>query len=260
MKYEILGPLRVTDEHGSHFISAPKVEMVLAVLLIQADRLVTTTQLLREVWHEEVAPRRANASLHVYISHLRKFLQRPNRPASPIVTRPQGYLLEVGTDELDLHVFLDRVRQGRELRRAGRDEEVVESLDRALGMWRGPLLSDLPRGPIVSGLVTWLRAERLECIELLIESRLSLGQHREVVGWLYSLVAEYPFHEPFYRQLMIGLYRAQRQAEALEAYDRARGMLDGELGVEPCRTLRELQWAILSADPSLDLPLEPAVR
>src|SRR4051794_14412309 len=100
MRYEILGPLRVVDDAGVSFISARKMETLLAVLLARCGTGVTTGQLITEIWGEQ-APRRANAALHVYISQLRKFLHRPGRAGSPIVTRPHGYLLRQGGDELD---------------------------------------------------------------------------------------------------------------------------------------------------------------
>src|SRR5260221_14189978 len=94
VRYEILGPLRVVDEEGNSFISARKIEVLLALLLIRADQVVPTDQLITEIWGEW-APRRANAGLHVNISQLRKFLHRPGRPGSPIETRPPGYLLRL---------------------------------------------------------------------------------------------------------------------------------------------------------------------
>ncbi len=252
MRYELLGPLRVIDEHGPSFISAPKVEVLLAALLIRADQLVPADQLVSELWDDK-APRRATAGLHVYVSQLRKFLGRPGRPGSPIVTRPPGYQLQLGPDEVDLHDFLRLAKEGREHARLGCPDGAADRFERALALWRGPVLGDMRRGPMVEGFATWLAEERLECCELMVDAHLALGRHREVVGQLYALTVDYPLREAFYRQLMLALYRAERQADALRVYQSARRTLDRELGVEPCRPLRDLHRAILTGDPGLDL-------
>jgi SARP family transcriptional regulator, regulator of embCAB operon len=250
MRYEILGPLRITDDDSSSFISTHKMEVVLAALLIRADQVVTIDQLIGEIWCDR-APRRAVASVHVYISQLRKLLSRHGQHRGPIVTHSPGYALILGSDELDFHCFRDLVNSGRDQFREGRYEEAVRCLDSALSLWRGPLLNRSRNGPIIEGFTTWLKQAWLESIEMLIESRLMLGRHRELVGELYSLTAEYPLHEAFYRQLMLALYRSERQADALEVYQSARRKLQDELEVEPCRALQEFQQAILIADDQL---------
>jgi DNA-binding SARP family transcriptional activator len=253
VRYEILGPLRVSDGNDSASISARKIEILLAVLLIRSDQVVATSQLITEVWGES-APRRATAALHVYISQLRKFLRRPSRRGSPIVTRPPGYLLRLGPDELDLHLFNQLVHQGRARAMAQRHMEASACLEAALSLWRGPALDDLRDGPIINGFATWLEEERLECIEMLVDSDLALGRHRQLVGRLYALIAEHPLREALYRQLMLALYRSERRADALKVYQTARETLKDELGLEPSRALRRLQQAILTADDQLDIP------
>ncbi len=251
MRYEILGPLRVVDADGSgSTIGAQKVEFLLALLLVRADQVVALDQIIAEIWGENV-PRRATAGIHVYVSQLRKFLSRPSRPGSPIVTRPPGYVLCLGSDELDFHSFQRLAGLGRDHAREGRPEEAAACFHSALALWRGPVLSDPPGSPIVGGFVTWLTEARLECIETLVDAQLQLGRHRECVGRLYSLANEYPLRETFYRQLMLALYRSERQADALNVYQSARKILNNELGLEPCRALQDLQRAILAADVQL---------
>ncbi|MBL7497609.1 AfsR/SARP family transcriptional regulator [Frankia sp. CNm7] len=252
MRYEVLGPLRVLGKPGSPTISARKVKILLSVLLIRADQLVTTDRLMEEIWDGE-PPRRATTAMHVYVSQLRKFLVRPDVAGSPIVTRPGGYLLRRGDDELDLHDFQKLVQRGRTDVRAGRHAEAVENFDAALRMGRGPVLADLRESGMIAGFVTWIEEMRLECLEARIDSALVLGRHRELVGQLYSLTAEHPQRESFHRQLMLALYRSERQADALHAYRRVRDILRGELGLDPGRALRELHDAILAADGRLDL-------
>jgi DNA-binding SARP family transcriptional activator len=252
MRYEILGPLRVVDQAGASFISAPKLERLLGALLVRADHLVPTDQLFSEIW-EDRPPRRATAGLYVYVSLLRKFLRRPGRPGSPIATRPAGYVLHLGADDLDAREFLRLAGLGREGVRRRRYEEAAASFDQALSLWRGPVLGDVLPGTIVEGFATWLGEERLECVEQLLDACLAVGRHREVVGRLYSLIAEHPLREAFYRQLMLALYRSDRRADALLVYQSASQRLERELGVEPCRSLQGVRQAILSADGRLDL-------
>jgi SARP family transcriptional regulator, regulator of embCAB operon len=244
MRYEILGALRVVDKEGSHPITSRKLGVLLAALLINSDLVLTVGQLTTELWGDN-APRRATATLQVHVSQLRKFLSRTGRSDSPIVTCPSGYLLHVGTDELDLRTFTGFVREGRGWSKAREHEKARGAFEAALGLCRGPALGDLRGGPIASQFIRWLDEARLECVELLMESNLALGHHREIVGELYSLAAMYPFRETFHRQLMLALYRSERQADALKVYESARLTLAGELGLEPCQGLRDLQSAIL---------------
>lgn len=252
MRYEILGPLRLVDGDRTSFVSARKIETALAALLIRAEQVVTFDQLIAEIWGQN-PPRSATAGLHVYISHLRKLLSRPDRTESPIITRPQGYVFRVGSDKVDLYDFQQEMDLGRSDAREGRHNEASRHFEAALKLWRGPVLDEVRQGPIVDGFVTWLTEAKLECVELLVESQLELARHHEVVSRLSSLIAEHPLHEAFYRQLMLALYRCRRQGDALKVYQAARRTLHEELGLEPCRELRELQQAILAADGRLEV-------
>lgn len=248
MLYEVLGALRVTDGHESRFISAPKIELLLATLLARADRVVAADELMAEIWGER-APRRAAAGIHVYVSELRKFLGSPGRGQSPIVTRSPGYILRLEPgDELDYRIFADLVASGRAKLRAELHHESCAELESALAMWRGPVFADTGNGHILRSFAAWLSELRLECTELLMEARLRLGKHRESVGQLYSLVAEHPLRETYYRQLMVALYRSERRGDALGVYQQARSVLMDELGIEPCSALRDVHQAILAAD------------
>lgn len=250
MKYEMLGPLRVTDESGSSFINARKIQVLLALLLVRSKQVVSIDEAITEIWGNN-PPRRATAGVHVYISQLRKFLSRPDRAENPIVTRPPGYLLQLGDDEIDVHQFRALMHQGRSHLKAGQHPEASNAFEDALALWRGPVLGDLCGGPALEGFAAWTQEARLECTELLVEAQLCQGRHRELVGRLYSLTAEHPLREAFYRQLMLALSRSERQADALRVYQQARNTLNEELGLEPCRALRELQRAILVDDDRL---------
>jgi SARP family transcriptional regulator, regulator of embCAB operon len=244
VRYEIMGPLRVVDDIGRSPVRAQKLAVVLAVLLIRSEQMVTTEQLMTEVWGDDL-PQRAGAGVHVYISRLRKFLDRPGRPASPIVTRTGGYLLHTAEDEFDLDIFQRLVAQGRKEHRDGKHAEASSCFDRALALWRGPVLGDVHAGPIVETFLKWLSELRMECTEMLVDSQLELRRHRELVSRLHSLIAEHPLRETFHWQLMLALHRSNRRADALRTYESARRILNKELGLEPGHKLRELRHAVL---------------
>ena len=247
MRYEILGPLRVVDGESIRLLNAQKVEVLLATLLTKPDHLMSIDQLLAELWPEN-QPRRALAALYVYVSKLRKFLKRPGLPSGPIVTRPRGYVLSLGDDEVDHQIFEQLLRQGRAHVLARRHEEAVVVLRRARELWRGMPFGSISKGPILGSFSTWLDQARLECVEMETSSSLVLGRQYELVPFLYSLISEYPLHEMFYGQLMVALCRCERRADALRVYQSARSVLMEELGVEPGRSLRNLQHWVLTAE------------
>jgi SARP family transcriptional regulator, regulator of embCAB operon len=257
VRYEMLGPLQVVENGNVSFMKAPKAEQLLATLLIRFNQVVTIDQLIAELWGEQV-PKRALAGLYVYVSQLRKFLSTAGHKGNPIVTHSSGYLLQLGSDELDFYNFQKLVDSGRGHVKEQRYEHAVTVFESALSLWRGNILSVLGNGPIGYGFVAWITEVRLECIEMLMECHLRLGHHREVIARLYSLTAEHPVREVFYCQLMLALYRSDRQADALSVYRQARRTLQSELGLEPCRALQDIQRAILTADEQLDVPVTTA--
>ena len=254
MFYHILGALRVAPEDAEAIVddgavaqlNARKVQALLATLLIRANEVVSTDQLLTELWGEE-PPRRAMAGLHVYVSQLRKYLVAVTGN-QPLLTRSPGYVIHVGSDELDLLVFRRWLQQGRTRMRAGRYDEASVALRSALTQFRDPVLLDLRDGEVISRFVAWVNELKLECTEMLVTCEFELGRHRELVGLLSELVSEHPLHEAFHRQLMLALYRCDRRADALQVYQEARETLTRELGLEPCRSLRELHRSILVDD------------
>ncbi|MET7422809.1 AfsR/SARP family transcriptional regulator [Dactylosporangium sp. NPDC005555] len=247
MRYEILGRLRVSDGPRAATIGAQKVETLFAVLLSRPNQIISASQLMDEIWGEHI-PGRAAAGIHVYTSQVRKFLTRFRGAEAPIVTISPGYVFDPQDDELDYQLFERLTRLGSKHAREKRHRQAIAHFEEALALWRGPVLIGLGLGPILSGFAVRLTESRMECTEALIESCLTLGRHREVIGRLYSLTVENPLREAFYRQLMLALYRSDRQADALKVYQTARLTLKEELGLEPCRALQDLQRAILSAD------------
>lgn len=256
MRYSILGPLRLTHNGVESMISAHKIEVLLATLLIRMDRVVSMDQLMGEIWPDQ-PPRRARAALHVYVSTLRKLLAEHGQH-STIVTSPPGYLFELGSGEADFRLFLDLLGQGRTALREHRDEDAGNMLERALALWRGPVLGRDEYGPMMSEFAGSLTEQRTESLELYIESKHRIGEHRQTIALLYSLIGENPFHETFHRQLMLALYHSQRKADALNLYRVTYRMFLDELGLPPCDALRNLHTAILAEDG--DLLTEPPAQ
>jgi len=233
MEFRILGPLEVLAEHGPLPLGGPKQRALLAVLLVEANRVVSSDRLIDALWEEE-PPETAAKALQLYVSQLRKLLGRER-----LETRAPGYLVRVGPDELDLARF-------RRLREEG-------LLEQALALWRGPPLGDLANVGFARAEVARLEELHLACVEERLDRDLARGRHAELAGELEALVRESPLRERLRGQLMLCLYRSGRQAEALAAYRAAREALVGDLGIEPGRELRELHQAILAQDPGLDL-------
>jgi DNA-binding SARP family transcriptional activator len=217
--------------------------------------MVSIDHIISEIWGERV-PRRAVAGVHVYISQLRKMLAQAGGARARIHTRPPGYLLELGDDEIDALSFLREAELGRARMREGGYEAVAVGLDAALSSWHGPLDWGTDCGPNVEAYATLLTETRLEATEMLLEAQLQLGYARELVGRLQSLVAEHPLREAFYQQLMLALYRSDRRADSLRVYQQARRTLLDELGLEPCRSLQRLHREILAGGRELDTSLD----
>lgn len=244
MRYEILGAARVASGNRCLHIGARKIEVLLVLLLGGANRAVSTSQIMNGIWGDN-APRRAKAAVHVYVSQLRKVLNELGGFEDRIVTQPSGYLLRVEAGELDADLFRHRVREGQAHAGQGRHEAASRIFEQALRHWRGPLAWADECGPDLAAFASQLEELRAESTELLVDTQLELGCHRELVGRLHTLIAQYPLRETFYRQLMLALYRSERRADALDVYRTARQMLWRELRVEPCRPLQQLHREIL---------------
>ncbi|HET7744985.1 MAG TPA: BTAD domain-containing putative transcriptional regulator [Gaiellaceae bacterium] len=233
MDFRILGPLEVSSEDGMLDLGGSKQRALLALLLLNANRVVPVESLVAALW-EDAPPDSARKALQVYVSQVRKTIGKDR-----IATRPPGYVLHVERDELDLERF-ERLRAEGEL-------------DQALALWRGPVLSDFADDRFAQGERARLEELRLATVEKRIERDLAAGRHRDLIGELDALSAEHPLRERLCAQHMLALYRSGRQADALDVYQRARAALVDELGIEPGAALRDLQQAILNQDPALDL-------
>ena len=251
MEYRILGPLEVVDEGEPVPLGRLKERLVLAILLLHANEFVPRERLIDELWGEAPPPT-AKKAVNVYVSQLRKALARNGH--DPITTADGGYRLGVDDDGLDVSRLRQLLATARERTTAGDPEAAAELLREALGLWRGPTLAGLLLESHGRDEIAQLDELRLTALMDRIDCDIALGRHEEVLGELQVLVGEHPLRERLRAQQMLALYRADRQAEALEAYQQARQTLVEELGIEPSPALQRLQQGILRHDPSLETP------
>jgi len=229
-------------------LGGQKRRALLAVLLLEANQVVSSDRLIDALWGED-PPDTARNTIQVYISQLRKLL-----PDGALETAPPGYRLVIEADSVDLFEFMRLSEEGRTALRAADAVGAADALRAALALWRGAPLADLPWEPFAQAEIVRLEELRLAALEDRIEADLALGRHGQLVIELERLVAEQPFRERLRAQLMLALYRSGRQADALAVYQRARRTLVDELGIEPSESLRQLERAILAHDPALNVP------
>ncbi|GLZ43348.1 AfsR/SARP family transcriptional regulator [Actinokineospora sp. NBRC 105648] len=246
MEFGLLGPLSVTERGVDRTPTAPKQRQMLALLLFNANRVVTTVQFVDELW-EFAPPPSAVAAVHTYVRQLRRTLPGPR-----LITRDQGYRVEVRPGELDLAVFRARVADAR----TTADPAVLaRRLRAALDLWRAALLVDVTPGPLLRGAIAAVERDRLATVCLRIDAELHLGGHHDLIGELSGLTHRHPGHEGLAAHLMTALYRSGRQADALTAFHRLGRGLAEESGSPPSPRLHRLYTDILSADPRLEGPV-----
>ncbi|HEV8602009.1 MAG TPA: BTAD domain-containing putative transcriptional regulator [Gaiellaceae bacterium] len=245
VEFRVLGPFEVRVEGRPLELNRRKQRSLLALLLLHAGEVVSTDRLVEELWAGR-PPKTAVSSLGNLLSALRKELG-----PQAVLTRPPGYMLDVDPDRVDLHRFERLVAQAAEGGDAGRRASLLHE---ALGLWHGPPLADLAFEPFAHVEIARLEELRTAAREELFQAELELGRHSKLVGEIDALVAEHPLRERLRGQLMLALYRSGRQAEALDAYRRARETLVGELGIEPSPELQRLEQSILRHDREIDLP------
>jgi len=245
MQVRILGPFQLEEGGRRIIIGGLRQRAVLASLVLHANEVVPSEQLLVDLWGEDSPPSAANA-LQAAISRLRRVL-----PAGRLITTAPGYMLRVFPAELDVSQFEQLIFEGRDVLASGAAAEAVQLLDQALTLWRGPPLTDFRYEPFAQAEMARLEELKLACLEERNEANLALGSAGALTAELGRMVSEHPLRERLRGQLMLALYRSGRQAEALEAYRQFRSTLREELGLEPSSALRELHEAILRHDPVL---------
>jgi DNA-binding SARP family transcriptional activator len=250
MRVRLLGPVELAAGQQPLDLGGPRQRVALAVLGLNVNRVTSVDHLIDAIWGEAPPPT-ARAQIQVCISSLRKRFADAGRPEA-IKTRSPGYLLDVDSSEVDSLEFGELVSAAQQDTEAGRIATAAATLRTALGLWRGPALDGVT-SDLVRHEAAVLNDRRLTVLEERFRLDLLLGRHEEANAELPALIGVHPLRERLHGLLMVALYRAGRQAEALEVFQRARALLVEEIGIEPGPELRELEHAILNRSPSLDL-------
>jgi SARP family transcriptional regulator, regulator of embCAB operon len=242
VEFRLLGPLEIINGRRVPTPTAPKVRQMLALLLLRANQVVGIDSIIEELWGEH-PPRTAVLTARTYAYQLRRAF-----PEWEIETVPPGYLFRVEDDRLDFKRFERLFAQAQAARSAGRLEEAARSVDQALALWTGPVVSNVSSGRLLNNLVTSLQDSRVAALQLRIQTQMRLGRHGDLIAELRSLVAEHPFHEWFHAQLIFALNKAGRRGEALQAYRQVCTLLSDELGLSPSVDLQRVHREVLTAD------------
>jgi DNA-binding SARP family transcriptional activator/pimeloyl-ACP methyl ester carboxylesterase len=244
MEIRTLGPFEVLDGGDPVPLGGRKQRALLAALALSPGRAVAASRLIEDLWGEE-APDTAPKMVQIHVSQLRKVL-----PPGVLVTRPPGYQLDVAPRQVDAFCAEELLRRGREALAEDDPRAASEALAEALALWRGPALVEFAE-PFAAVEGRRLEELQLALTEEWIEAQLALGRGAEAIGEIEALIARQPLRERPRGQLMLALYRADRQAEALAAYQEARRVLSEELGIDPSPALRDLERRVLQQDPAL---------
>jgi DNA-binding SARP family transcriptional activator len=242
-EYCLLGPLVV--RRGGVVVPVPpgKQRALLAALLLRAGHRLDIAELTEALWGSQPPPS-ARVSLQNYVRRLRQTLEDGGGPV--VVTQPGGYLIHVGPGALDVDRFESLLTAGRAAARAGAWAEAARDLGAALALWRGEPLADVVSDALTAREVPRLAELRLLAAETRIDAELHLGRPAEAIAELRQLTAAHPLRERLHALLMIALHRDGQRSGALAAYQAARSVLVGELGVEPGPELRRVQQQVLA--------------
>jgi DNA-binding SARP family transcriptional activator/pimeloyl-ACP methyl ester carboxylesterase len=248
VRVSVLGPLEVESDLGVVELAAAKERSLVAALALNVGSVVSAERLIDALWGDEPPPT-ARKTLQTYVSNIRRTFG-----SDVVTTEPNGYVLRVAPEDVDVYVFRRLMREGQTMLSGGSARDARERLGEAVTLWRGEPLAG-------AGAHTGLAAERvclweeyLSALETRIAADLAAGYEGDLISELQALVREHPFRERLWGHLMVAMYRTGRQADALATYQRAREVLRDELGLEPGGELQRLERAVLAHDPSLDTP------
>jgi SARP family transcriptional regulator, regulator of embCAB operon len=251
LEFRLLGPLEVFGGGHCHQLYGTKQRALLATLLVVGNQAVSVDRLIANLWPRS-RPRDAVNALQAHVGRLRRQLAtwEPDATQPRLATLNSGYRLRSGPDELDSSVFRQLSTEGRRI--VQNDPELaVQTLMRALALWRGEALQDVAGGSLTRAAADRLEETRVMTREMLATAQLACDRCDDAVETLEDLVADSPLKEGLYSQLMLALYRSGRYSEALETYHTARHRLAYDLGIEPSPMLGERMRAILTHDESL---------
>ncbi len=252
-EFGLLGPLVVSDDGIPRIVSTARQRVLLAALLLRGNRVVPVDELAEIVW-DGAPPSAARAALHNHVMRLRRTLNVAIGARIRTYRSLTGYLMEVGDGELDVSRFAVLHARGCAAAEAGQWLQATADLREALALWRGEVLADVPSQLLRSREAPLWTEKHLQAVQWRVDADLHLGRHDVLIAELTGLVAAHPIRERFHEQLMLALYRAGRQTEALAAYRGVRHILRDELGVEPGPGLRDIHRRILDSDPGLRPP------
>ncbi|HEX2398805.1 MAG TPA: BTAD domain-containing putative transcriptional regulator, partial [Mycobacterium sp.] len=249
VQFGVLGPLQMSADGSDVPLGAAKQRAVLALLLVNRNRPVAIDSLLDAAWRGSPPPE-ARASLHTYVSNLRRLLSKADvDPADTLVSARPGYRLNVADRACDSGRFNIELAYGMQAAAAGRFEQASAHLSAALAEWRGPVLDDLRDFEFIEPYVAALAEDKLVAQTLRAEAEIACGRSHSIISELEALTAEQPYREPLWAQLITAYYLTERQYDALEAYRRLKTTLTEELGIDPGPTLRALHERVLRQEP-----------
>jgi DNA-binding SARP family transcriptional activator len=252
IEFGVLGPLQMAVDGAPLSLGTPKQRAVLAMLVMNRNRPVSTDSLITAAW-EQSPPTGARANLHSYISNLRKLVAEAGAdPKSVLINAPPGYRLKVDDTACDIGRFVAEKAAGVYAAAAGRFEEASSHLTAALAEWRGPVLEDLRDFQFVDAFATALTEDKVLTHTARAEAEIACWRGYAVISELESLTVEHPYREPLWAQLITAYYLVDRQSEALDAYQRLKTTLAADLGIDPGPTVRALHERILRQE-SLDV-------
>lgn len=249
LEFGVLGPLRVSADAGPMPLGTPKQRAVMAMLVINRNRPVAIDSLITAAW-EETPPPGARASLHTYISNLRGLLSTAAHTSRDIlVNAPPGYRLNVAEQHCDIGRFAVETSSGMQEAAARRFEQASQHFSAALAQWRGPVLEDLRTFRFAEAFATALVEEKIVAHTARAEAEIACGRPFAVISELETRVAEHPYREPLWAQLITAYYLAGRQSDALSTYHRLKTTLADDLGIDPNPTVQSLHERILRQEP-----------
>jgi SARP family transcriptional regulator, regulator of embCAB operon len=257
LRFGMLGPLQASANGADLPLGAAKQRAVLAILLINRNRIVPIDSLIDAVWQEQPPPE-VRGSLHAHISRLRRLVSDAGADAATtVVSARPGYRLNVPDEACDIGRFAIEQKAGIGAAAGGRFEEASAHLSAALSEWRGPVLEDLRDFPFVDAFAAALTEDKLVALTARAEAEIACGRTHSIISELEALVVDHPYREPLWAQLITAYYLAERQYDALDAYGRLKTMLADDLGIDPGPTLRGLHQRILRQEP---LDIKQAAR
>jgi DNA-binding SARP family transcriptional activator len=244
----VLGPLRLRVDGVAVSPGTPKQRAVLATLVLNRNRPVSTDSLIAAAW-EDRPPAEAKAAMYTYVANLRRLLgSAGGRQHAILASAPPGYRLDIADTDCDLGRFSTARSAGVHAAAAGRFGDAVTALSEALAQWRGPVLQDLRDFAFVPAFAAAMDEEKLLVHEAWAEAAIACGRSAAVIGELETLTAAHPYREPLWAQLITAYYVTARQADALAAYRRVKATLADDLGIDPSTQLRALQQRILNQE------------